>query len=1257
MPRKPSDENRFVKGADIVVEVDDPNGRADWLISARVDANGKPVPGGLARASEARRHLEAERFLALFDGGKGNAPPPPTQPGLPGSVNWTPLGPSVVAHGQSSGNPPVSGRVNALAVGPGGLRVYAGAANGGVWRSDNAGQTWSPLDDYATSPSYSTSLNADSLSVGALAVRFGAAATNDVVFVGTGEPNPGFGVFGGIGIKYSTNGGGTFTREATNLAGAGIYRIVIDPNDSSIVFAATTSGLFRRPASAPFTTWNHVTSVFANPNAAATDLVVAGSGATKIYHVAFQSDAVYSSPNGTAWTAVTGTGGLGVRTSLAAGENDPSVVYALRDNGTMFRKDSGTAGAFQAVTGVPNALLNGQGAYDLVVAVDPSNANTAYLGGAITWDATDYALALFKGTITGSPGSYAFPFDNAANGLAPAAPIDPTMYVPNDPTWIGRGLHADAHCLAFATNAGGAHDATNVWVGCDGGVFNSTVSGTRGTFAAKNDGLAITEITYFGQRWDTDSVLVAGAQDQGSLRFRGEQVCYEAPEGDGGATAVDPNNPYNMMRQYVRLRLYRTSDGDASTLWTDLKFAGLFPPVGAGASLAQLGAVATENNNTSFYSQFGVSPSGISPTLLTFGTNRLWLTNDWGSTWVTLPTATNPYAGGGTNTAQDVLDSTKIVASVVAAASLIFVATRTGLWKLQLTAATWTSTSIVSGLPAGRIITALAVENAAAATPTLYATISTLGLEHVWYFDGSWHQTGLLATVDVPAWSIVVDPDHANTVYVGTDVGVWHGVRSGLTWAWTIYSDGLPEAAVISLAIHERTRLLRAGTHGRGMWERTLDAATNQDPDIYMRVNYADTGRIVGGGRYPWVDGAPDPAAPGYNVYHWMSADIKVRRPNLTLAALSPQQDYFDFAVNVGDYIDSATHMETADLPGTTDTFFVEVHNRGTTALPGGNVHVLLLFANASAGLPALPSGYADHIAANHTSPAWLGPNWFFADAVSPYRTLPGELSARIPQVVRYDADLSLVGLLPGQDHVCAAAFITTATDPLTSTETNLDILTMTDKHVVHRNLHLVVSTATPAAAGGYDMSPATFLIDFHNVAEQREAVTVSFHHVDRLAHLSVMIPEQAVANAKLDRFTTHGMQDVAPRHQRHFASWFGLIDKVLHLGRDDDDDDDDRAAPRLNRHLRHRWDERVGGLDRGRLLVAEQRQSDILLRDVAIPLGGRTTAAVTVQPPADAKPGDRFRFDIIQRRSDGTIAGGSTYVLAVQTRSPKPAK
>src|SRR5258708_34908708 len=83
--------------------------------------------------------------------------------------------------------------------------------------------------------------------------------------------------------------------------------------------------------------------------------------------------------------------------------------------------DSGTGGNFQGVGGVPRALFAGsQGWYDAVVAVDPANANTVYLVGDLTLD-TDWALSIYKGTISGGPGIFVFPFNPANDEAVPPA--------------------------------------------------------------------------------------------------------------------------------------------------------------------------------------------------------------------------------------------------------------------------------------------------------------------------------------------------------------------------------------------------------------------------------------------------------------------------------------------------------------------------------------------------------------------------------------------------------------------------------------------------------------------------------------------------------------------------------------------------------------------------------------------------------------------------------------------------------------------
>jgi hypothetical protein len=153
---------------------------------------------------------------------------------------------------------------------------------------------------------------------------------------------------------------------------------------------------------------------------------------------------------------------------------------------------------------------------------------------------------------------------------------------------------------------------------------------------------------------------------------------------------------------------------------------------------------------------------------------------------------------------------------------------------------------------------------------------------------------------------------------------------------------------------------------------------------------------------------------------------------------------------------------------------------------------------------------------------------------------------------------------------------------------------------------------------------------------------------------MSVIMPAKSIAKARLDGFAASGAKDLAPSGRRNHDAWFASVDSALHR---QGAFSDECLRRRIVEPARKIWTERVSGLSRDQLLVADPKRGDIRLRDVAIPVGSYTTAAVTVQPPPGAKPGDRFRFDIIQRRSDGTIVGGSSYVLAVRTPSTTPAK
>lgn len=1209
---------------------DDVEARNDWFFSSRRDEKGKVLDRLFAKAVVQRRKAERRQR-------KGETPA--ETPGPAGSVNWTPLGPSALSTG-SGQNMAVSGRVTAIAAGPNGSRVYTGTANGGVWFSPDGGASWSPLDDYSASPSFVSSVEADSLSVGAVAVRFGASAGTDVVYVGTGEPTGNYDRYLGIGIRRSPNGGapGTWALEATNLTGRGVYGIVIDPDDPTVVLAATTQGLFRRPAAAPFATWTQVTSPgFPSPTAAANAIVVAGTGASKMYYVAFGDGTVCRSSDTIAWTALSGLGGSG-RVALGVAPSDPTIVYAFRGDATLARL-VGTG--FQPVSGLPaSAILpGGQGWYDLAIAVHPTDPDTVVLGG--DW------YALFKGTISTSGGTFTFPF-NAANATMPY----------NDPTWVGQGVHSDVHTIVYALNAAGtAYDPSNVWVGSDGGVYVSTTGGGASTFRPRNTGLAITQNAFIAQRPDTDAVLFAGSQDNGTNRLVGEEAAIEVIGGDGGGVAVDQEDPYRVMRQYVRASLDRSTTGGARGTWSGVAF----PPVTAATS-AQETAAQTESAKTGFVAPIASSPAGTSPSLVAFGTHRLWLSSDWGTSWVTLPTATNPYTPATPDLSQDSIDGNSIVAIEVASATRIYAATPLTICRYDKTGSTWARTTLPGmGLPGFHPVTDLAVADAGAGT--LYATLGGGGAAHVHYFDGtSWTAAMPTSVVDVPTHAVVVDPDNPQDVYAGTDVGCWKGTKTGATtWAWTVFSSGLPEAAIVDLAVHHRARLLRASTHGRGAWEVELDATSGLATELYLRVNDADTGRMPGGSRFAWVEGAMDPLRQGRTAYHWMSADIKVRRPSLPGApALGSPPDFLDFTVNVGDYVDT-TNIETADAGGV-NRVFVELHNRALTPVPAAQVRVCLLVTDAYAGLPPLPSDYAARINAGDTSASWLtGTQWRFADPASPYRIASQALDVRVPQVVEFDVDFTSLSLPLGHDHVCAAAFVTSTMDPIASTETNLDQLTMHDRHVAHRNLHLVAAGATPSTDGGgktFEQEPQTVLLRFHNPYEVDE-IDVAFELSDFPGRLGVMLPKTITDRVEGSDFAEgfvvprhDGLVDALEHRVGHWLERLGeafedLGEMIEDLGEAVANDLGDEHDGRGFNHAPKRTHRALAELDRKTAFVAEADVGEATMRGIPLRRGASFTAALSLVAPDGARPGDSYRFDVIQRRGD-EIVGGSTYAFVV---------
>src|SRR5579871_2619270 len=153
--------------------------------------------------------------------------------------SWQLVGPSTM-NGAWGIN---SGRITAIAVDPTNSQiVYAGAAQGGIWKTTNGGGTWTPLTDTQAS-----------LSVGSITLD---PQNHLTIYVGTGEENNAIDSYYGEGILKSTDGGNTWTNYPGPFAGGGgggarIGGIAVQPNNSSVVLAAAgccargPSGVYR----------------------------------------------------------------------------------------------------------------------------------------------------------------------------------------------------------------------------------------------------------------------------------------------------------------------------------------------------------------------------------------------------------------------------------------------------------------------------------------------------------------------------------------------------------------------------------------------------------------------------------------------------------------------------------------------------------------------------------------------------------------------------------------------------------------------------------------------------------------------------------------------------------------------------------------------------------------------------------------------------------------------------------------------------
>ncbi len=1151
---------------------------------------------GTGRLGELRRERLAE-YRERQQGRLAEAAPDvPAAPAPPPQNNWIPIGPSVVLQGQVSNRANVSGRVAGVAVAAGGLRIYVAAANGGVWRSDDGGSTWSD-----TMPSWDLNpltLSSDSLACGAIAIDPGDP---DRVYVGSGEGDSdwsGGGTITGVGPVVSDDGGVNWATEAASpsLAGSSFYMLAVDPDDPDVVVAATALGIYRREPAAGGFQWNR------KMTGRTFSVVVAKSATAKRFY-ACGGSAVFSSPDGVTWTALsTGFPATNVgRVALAVQPTNPDNVYALAAASAdwtvrgVWRLDNatGAAPAWREVTGAPGDLFGtgtGQGWWDIATAVDPTDLNRLYLGGSTRSSGAagpdTWSSALYRSIVssTGSGAGLSYSMSNTA---------------------IGANVHADLHRLAITPG-----DSDNLWVCSDGGLFMADDATGAATFRDRNAGLNTITCEHLSLHPTQGAVALVGGQDHGTMRYVGEEAWLHMAPGDGGYSVINWNDPYKMIVTYPSTIVRRFTDGGTRYNYTHVSLNSADPAL--------------------FYAPMvGTPVNAAAPAeaeRVAIGTTRPWISATFGGGWTSIPAGTTADQLGVGNTF-------RIRSMVFASAQRLYVGTMNGrVYRYDEAGGAWTQTRIDDdgGMPSTFAVpvTDMAVDPNDSAGASIYITFGGMlnDARRVWRYNGStWASasgTGATGLLDVQFGAVACDADNPTHVYAGADIGVWRSTNSGATWQ--VFSEGLPDVFVMDLKtvkLSNGVRLLRASTHGRGVFERTLDSAPKQGVELYVRDTQLDEGRFA------TINWLPDPAHQGETVRHWHGPDIKVDTPDAMGNYQFALGSTIDFADFVGTLTDDSGTVATHTTSTVITRVYVQVHNRGVIRADG--VRVTCLLANASAALPSLPAGY-DVDVRNGTPIA--GPNWVTLGSV-----LLDDVTMGEPKIAAFDLPSSLLpppASLAGNNHHCVLALLHHASDPYTSTETNTDLNSIQECKAAHKNLQVVEFTGTVPAA------PTIIPVRIHCVDGKPATMRINLNGYP--GTVRVYLPP--IASPSALKRATRGFE-VGDDFEDYtvWADW-----QRREIGR--------------NQRSRHPWNrefakQRLANIERvlgaGVMLTAVTSKA-VELRNIECQQEGYIEFHVLVDRPARAKVGQAFPIEIVQLGAEGEEVIGGLSIRVAITQEPE---
>jgi len=698
-----------------------------------------------------------------------------------------------------------SGRVTAILIHPSNPNiVYAGAAQGGVWKTTDGGDTWAPLTDGQAS-----------LSIGSMAFD---PNNPEVIYVGTGEPHSSDS-FSGQGVLKSSNGGASWTNLGnSDFAGMAISDIAVDPNDGNTLYVAVSNrflntydpttdkkpGIYKSTNGG--TSWQLVLSACQNNDtvcAAASALVINPSNANTLYAGLEQVGLFKTTNGGNNWDAIMDANKVGnlfnngnpvalYRVEIAISASNPQVVYS----GFELETNSGSAGYIIKTTdggandqnwslfdpGNGGGYCAEQCSYNNAITIHPTNPDIVFAGGQ----------AQYSNGIDGIDGTL---FSSRNGGQS---------WTFNAGTDVGTTLHPDLHAIAIAPS-----NPSVMWVGVDGGVYRSTDGGA--TWQQRNTMLGTAQFQSVALHPTDPNVMFGGMQDNAKAKStNGGTLWTGLDAGDGGFTAIDPFDPRFW---------YGTRFSSSGQVMQFQRNDNAGTPDASGWPIKANGI--NINDRVLFYAPLATDPSIAGRVY--WGTHLLYRSNNRGDAW----SAISPdLTKGASSTRRAAISAIAILPGSQANSNVIAVGTSDG--NVQVTTNGGNGWTDVTKAPLpNRYVTDVAFGGGQKIYVSYagYATNTPAQTGHVFRSDnggGSWIDISNNLP-DLPVWALAVDETTPSTLYVGNDFGIYRSTDSGATWS--PFSDGLPRVAIFDMALKQYpngVKQLVAATHGRSMWRVTL---------------------------------------------------------------------------------------------------------------------------------------------------------------------------------------------------------------------------------------------------------------------------------------------------------------------------------------------------------------------------------------------------------------------------------------------------